>query len=158
MMKIGNIDSTREAANFLINKVGQPYIGDYVNYFISHPGHPKNVQDAIVPNLHATNYLTGSQIVNNSRASRSAEAIFEIKTFTICKTQINRDNRLVNPEDCQAKEVVNKYNLKFKKPEILFALDIVGDGSNGIIGPFQTAQIQSTTKESFLCASEDMEG
>ncbi len=28
MMKKGNIDSVTEAANFLINKVGQPYIGD----------------------------------------------------------------------------------------------------------------------------------
>jgi hypothetical protein len=86
-MKIGNIDSTTEAANFLVNKVGQPYIGDYVNHITSQPGHPKNAQDAIVPGLRATNYPTGRHIVNDSGASRSAEAIFEIKTFTICKTQ-----------------------------------------------------------------------
>jgi hypothetical protein len=72
MMKIGNIDSTIEAANFLINKVRQPYIGDYVNRIPSQPGHPKNFRDTIVPDLHATNYLTGSQIVNDSGASRSA--------------------------------------------------------------------------------------
>ena len=100
MMKIGNIDSMIEAANFLINKAGQPYIGDYVNHVTSQPGHPKNVRVAIVPNLHATNYSTGSQIVNDSGSSRSAEAIFEIKTFTICKTQYNHVNRLVNPAGC----------------------------------------------------------
>jgi hypothetical protein len=38
--------------------------------------------------------------------------------------------------------VVNKYNLKFRKLDILFASDFVGDGSNDIIGPFQTAQTQ----------------
>jgi hypothetical protein len=37
---------------------------------------------------------------------------------------------------------VNKYNLKFKKLDILMASDIVGDGSDDIIGPFQTAQTQ----------------
>jgi hypothetical protein len=100
MMKIGNIDSTTEAANFLINKVGQPYIGDYVNHITSQPGHSKNVQDAIVLDLHATNYPTRSQIVNDSGESRSTEAIFEIKTVTICKTQNIHDNRLVNPADC----------------------------------------------------------
>jgi hypothetical protein len=135
MMKLGNIDSITEAANFLINKVGQPYIGDYTNHLTSQPDHPKNVQDAIVPNLHATNYPTGSQIINDSRASRSAEVIFEIKTFTICKTRYDHDNRLVNLADCSAKEVANKYNLKFKKSDILFASGIV-DGRNDIIRPF----------------------
>ncbi len=109
-MKVGNINSTTEAVNFLIKKVWQPYIGDYVNHVMSKPGHSKNVQDAIVPDLHATNYPTGSQIVNDSGASRSAEAIFEIKTFVICKTQYNHDNRLFNPADLWAKEVANEYN------------------------------------------------
>jgi hypothetical protein len=38
--------------------------------------------------------------------------------------------------------MVNECNLKFKKLDTLFASDIVGDGSNDIIGPFQTAQTQ----------------
>jgi hypothetical protein len=83
MMKIGNLDSMTEAVNFLIKTVGQPYVGDYVNHITSQPGHPKNAQDAIVPNLHTKKYPTVIQIVNDSRASRSAKAIFEIKTFTI---------------------------------------------------------------------------
>ncbi len=53
--------------------------------------------------------------------------------------------------------MVNKYNLKFKKLDILFASDIVVDGSDDIIGPFQTAQTHSITKESFPYASEDTE-
>ncbi len=44
--------------------------------------------------------------------------------------------------DCQEKEVVNEYNLKLKMLDILFASDIFGDGSDNIIGPFQTAQTQ----------------
>ncbi len=37
---------------------------------------------------------------------------------------------------------MNKYNLKFNKLDTLFAPDIIGDGSNDIIGPFQAAQTQ----------------
>jgi hypothetical protein len=40
----------------------------------------------------------------------------------------------------------HKYNLKFKKLDALFASDIVGDGNNDIIGPFQTAQTQFYNK------------
>jgi hypothetical protein len=42
--------------------------------------------------------------------------------------------------------MVNEYNLKFKKVDILFASDIVGDGSNDIIGPFQITQTQFDCK------------
>jgi hypothetical protein len=74
--------------------------------------------------------------VNDSGLSRSAKAIFKIKTFTICKMGYNHDNTSINPVDHQAKEVVNKYNLKFKKLDAIFASDIVEDGSNNIMGPF----------------------
>ncbi len=86
MIKIGSIKSVTEAVTFLINKVGQPYIGDYVNHVTSQLGHPRNAQDAIVPDLHATNYPAGNQVVYDIGASRFAKAIFEVKTFTICKT------------------------------------------------------------------------
>jgi hypothetical protein len=43
-------------------------------------------------------------------------------------------------------------NLKFKKLDVLIASDIVGDGSNDIMGPFQTAQTQFYCKRSIpLC-------
>ena len=47
---------------------------------------------------------------------------------------------MINPANRRAKEVVQEYNLKFKKLDTLFASDIVGDSTNGIVGPFQTAQ------------------
>ena len=31
-MKLGNIESVLKAHNFLLDKVPQPYIGDYVNH------------------------------------------------------------------------------------------------------------------------------
>ena len=55
MIKLSKIDSQMKAANFLINKMPQPYIGDYINHVTQHPGHPRNTRDAIVPDIHATN-------------------------------------------------------------------------------------------------------
>jgi hypothetical protein len=36
MMKLGGIHSAAEAANFLVNKIGHPYITYYVNHVSSH--------------------------------------------------------------------------------------------------------------------------
>ena len=42
MMRLGNIDLVLERVNFfLVGKVGQPYIGDYVNNIKSQPGNPR---------------------------------------------------------------------------------------------------------------------
>jgi len=146
MMKLGNIESVLEAHNFLIDKVPQPYIGDYVNHVTQLPGHPRNARDAIVPDIHARNFPIERQPINDSGATRSADAIFEVKTFTICKSRYNHNNTLVNPANRRAKEVVQEYNSKFKRLDALFASDIVGDGTNSIVGPFQTAQSRFYTK------------
>ena len=83
MMRLGNIDSVLEAVNFFHGKVGQPFIGDYVHNISSQPGNPRNARHAVVPDIHATNYPTGRQVINASGATRSADAIFEIKTYNI---------------------------------------------------------------------------
>ena len=61
MMKLGNIDLVLEPVNFLLGKVGQPFIGYYVNDITSQPGNPRHAQHAVVPDIHATNYPTGNQ-------------------------------------------------------------------------------------------------
>ena len=139
-MKLGNIEAILEAHNFLIDKIPQPYIGDYVNHVTQLPGHPRNARDAIVPDIHARNFPIEQQAINDTGATRSADAIFEVKTYTICKTRYDHNNTTINPANRRAKEVIQEYNLKFKKLDTLFASDIVGDGTNGIVGPFQTAQ------------------
>jgi hypothetical protein len=68
MMRLGNIDSVLEPVNFFLGKVGQPYIGDYVNNITSQPGNPRYARHTLVPDIHATNYPTGTQVVNDSGA------------------------------------------------------------------------------------------
>jgi hypothetical protein len=93
MMRLGNIDSVLEAVNFFHGKVGQPFIGDYVHNISRQPGNPRNARHAVVPDIHATNYPTGRQVVNASGATRSADAIFEVKTYNFCPTRYNHNNQ-----------------------------------------------------------------
>eukprot|EP00956_Cyclotella_meneghiniana_P017394 scaffold28306_cov69-Cyclotella_meneghiniana.AAC.3 len=44
------------------------------------------------------------------------------------------------PADRRANEVVNQYSNKFKRLDKQYAADIVGNGDNGIVGPFESAQ------------------
>jgi hypothetical protein len=56
------------------------------------------------------NYPTGRQVVNDSGATRSAEAIFEVKTFTFCPTtrDNHNKNRNINPANQCAREIVTQ--------------------------------------------------
>ena len=71
-----------------------------------------------------------------------AEAIFEVKTFTACKSRYAHNNTRTVPVDRRAKMVVSSYSRKFKTLDVKFAADIVGDGESGIKGLFETAQQQ----------------
>ena len=121
-----------------------------------------------MPDIHATNYPTGNwrQVVNDSGATRSADAIFEVKTYTFCPTRYNHNNQNINPADRCAREIVKDYshkvrNLvkdyssnKVRNVDITFVAAVVGDGNNNVIGPFENAlsHHSSMAKRLFLCA------
>jgi hypothetical protein len=86
MMKLEGIHSTAKAVNFLVDKIGHPFIMSYVNHVSSHPN-ARKAPHAIVSDLHAFNFPTGGQQVNDSGATPAAVLFFKIKTFTACKSQ-----------------------------------------------------------------------
>ena len=45
-----------------------------------------------------------------------------------------------NPPESRAREITNAYHLKFRQLDRLFASDVVGDGDNDVVGPFEAAQ------------------
>ena len=139
MMKLGGIQSEKEAVNFLLDKVGDPHITSYINHVSSHPNSRK-APHSIVPDIHARNFPAGKQTINDSGASSTAEAIFEVKTFTACPSRYKHNNETIKPPDRRAREITNSYSRKFKKLDRLFAADIVGDGTGDIIGPFEQSQ------------------
>ena len=54
MMKAGGIYVEKEAVNFLLDKVGDPCIAQYVNHVTASPS-ARKAPYAIVPDLHARN-------------------------------------------------------------------------------------------------------
>ena len=90
-MKVGGIYAEKETVNFILDKVGDPYIARYVNHVTSSPS-ARKAPYAIVPDLHARNYLTGRHRINNSKATRLAEAFFEEKTYTACKSRYDHNH------------------------------------------------------------------
>ena len=139
MMKLGGIQSDKEAVNFLLDKVGDPYITAFVNHVSSHPN-ARKAPHSIVPDIHTRNFPVGCQTINDSGAISAAEAFFEVKTYTACKSRYKHNNTNIKPADRRAREITQSYKRKFKKLDTLFAADVVGDGDGDVTGPFEQAQ------------------
>jgi len=90
-MKVAGIHSEKEAVNFLLGKVGEPYINNYVDHLSSLAG-CRNSPFAIVPNLLVYGYPAGKQTVNDSGATDSGEIFCEIKTMQPNKTNYRYNN------------------------------------------------------------------
>jgi len=84
-MKLGGIYAVKEAVIFHIDKVGYPNSNRYINHISSSPNY-RTAQHAIIHDIHAFNFPAGRQTINDSRATPTVEAIFEIKTLSACKS------------------------------------------------------------------------
>jgi len=98
--------------------------------------------DTTREDIQTTNYPIGGQVINDSGATRSADANFEVKTFTFCNTRYNHNNCNINPANRRAREVVNDYRRRVRNLDIRFASAVVGDGNNKVVGPFDNALSQ----------------
>ena len=138
-MKLGGIQSKKEAVNFLLGKVGEPHITSYVNH-VSRDANTRAAPHTIVPDIHAHNFPVGRQTVDDYGSNRAAEAFFEVKTFTACKTQYDHNNARLPPAERRAKFIGQEYAGKFKTLDQIFASDVVGDETEDVVGPFKMAQ------------------
>ena len=123
----------------MLGKAGEPHITSYINHISRREGN-RRAMHAIIPDIHATNFPVGKQRVNDSGLRRDAEAIFEVKTFTACKSGYGHSNSKMSPVSRRSKMVVQSYNRNFKKLDSNFAADVIGDGSSGTTGPLEVAQ------------------
>ena len=139
IMKVAGIQSHMKS--FLNGKIGEPYISNYINHITEHPN-PKSALHAIIPDIHAYNYLLGRQRINDSKASTTDEAFFELKTMTACVSRYGHVNTDTTAAERRAKAINVNYHKRFKKLDEVFACsDVVGDGTiTGIIEPFEAAQ------------------
>ena len=139
MMKLGGMFSEQEAVNFLLDKVGDPYITQYVHH-VSSAANSRLAQYVIVPGLHVRNFPADRQQVDDNRAHHIEEAFFKANTHTACNSRYNKNNRTTKTPDYRAKEILSQYSNKFKKLDRVFVEEVVGNGETSITEPFQMAQ------------------
>lgn len=140
MMKTGGIQSVPEAKNFLIGKVG----GAPIQRYVQHIAEQRDVRHSpfcIIPDLHALNFPARNGTINDSGAIRAAEAIFEVKTMTACRTRYAHNNDNILPANRRAKDVRREYVRKFKKMDEKFDWET----ANGTPRAFTQAQTR------FIC-------
>ena len=66
MMKLGSIHLEKEAANFLLGKVGDPLMISYMNH-VARQTNTRRTTHAIVPDIHTRNFPAGRHMVFDSR-------------------------------------------------------------------------------------------
>eukprot|EP00956_Cyclotella_meneghiniana_P027992 scaffold64216_cov67-Cyclotella_meneghiniana.AAC.1 len=142
MMKVAWIHSKKEAVNFMLGKVPDPWMTHYVyvDHISSSHTSARNSPHAIVPYILAHEYPAGRQRIDDNGASLSGDAFFEVKSYQPNNTRLDHNNKETKPADRRASEVINQYSNKFKRLDKQYAADIVGNGENGIVCPFESAQ------------------
>ena len=99
----------------------------------------KNTKFAVIPDLHAINFPRGTQRVDDTCATMSAEAIFEVKTCRACKSIYGVGSQAISPPNRRAMQIVNEYKNKLKKVDKEFSPEEVGNGNEDVTGPFETS-------------------
>ena len=77
--------------------------------------------------------------MNDSRAAMSVETVFEVKTYSASKTTYSTGSRqAVSPTSMRAAQIAREYKAKMTNIDIMFAPEVVGDGTENVVGPFET--------------------
>ena len=66
IVKLGGMLSAKEAATFLLGKVGEPHTTSHVNKVARQNSGNRRPQHAIVPDIHAMKFTVGKQRIDGS--------------------------------------------------------------------------------------------
>ena len=127
-MKLGGIHAQRQATNFLLDKVGEPFTTRYINVLAKSPN-KKSAKFAVIPDLHAINFPRRKQRMNDGGAAMSAEAVFEVKTYSANVPSYSIGDHAITPASRRAITILKEYKSKLKKLDKKFAPKVVGDGT-----------------------------
>ena len=74
---------------------------------------------AVIPDLHAINYVLmypqGTHKINNSGATMSGKAVFEMKTYSASMITCSKGNRAVASPNRRSDRIIREYKTKLKK-------------------------------------------
>ena len=86
-------------------KVLDPWMSNYVDHIAAQTS-ARNSPHAIVPDILAHEYPAGRQTINDSGASSSGEAFFEVKTYQPGNTRYDHNHSDLKPADRRARDII----------------------------------------------------
>ena len=94
-------------------------------------------RQCMVPDIIPYNYPSSDRPRRAGRNCSTAPAIFEMKTIAACPTRYNFAR--TKAVESRATAIRSEYVRKVKRIDQIFAPNVVGNGNDGISGPFQNA-------------------
>ena len=91
----------------------------------------------MVPDIIAYNWPSSDRPRRAGRNCSTAPAIFEMKTISACPTRYDRAR--TKAVESRATGIRSEYVRKVKRIDQVFAPGVVGDGNDGVSGPFENA-------------------
>ena len=82
---VAGVSAQRQAANFMLGKVRDPYMTRYINAMAKSTNRTC-AKFAVIPDIHAINYPQGMHRANDSGATMNAKAVFEVKIYSASMT------------------------------------------------------------------------
>eukprot|EP00956_Cyclotella_meneghiniana_P018561 scaffold30993_cov50-Cyclotella_meneghiniana.AAC.5 len=141
-MKLCGILAVTEAANFLLGKVGEPYIGDYINHVSQYPN-PMTAKHAILPDIHAIDYPTGRTVELSQQLKPSLKLSPSLPSLPAIHSTTSTELQLIQLfEGLNQLLLTTSQDFRTSTLDKHCAPDVVGDDNGGIIGAFESAQNQ----------------
>ncbi|EJK54718.1 hypothetical protein THAOC_25630, partial [Thalassiosira oceanica] len=125
----------------MLGKVRNPYMQRYTDAILHAQAQNKtNPEGTIVADFVARDFPVPTQASNDSGLGARTDVLGEVKTLQPSKSSYDKGNCQTNrPVNLRATQAVRSYRRRAAGLDQKYAQEVVGDGTNGQVGPFETA-------------------
>ncbi|EJK51810.1 hypothetical protein THAOC_28987 [Thalassiosira oceanica] len=140
-LRLAGVEADEESALWMLGKVRNPYMQRYTDAILHAQAQNKtNPEGTIVADFVARDFPVPTQASNDSGLGARTDVLGEVKTLQPSKTSYDKGNCQTNrPVNLRATQAVRSYRRRAAGLDQKYAQEVVGDGTNGQVGPFETA-------------------
>ena len=144
--ELAGVPVSKQNVNWLEGIVDEKHLKPYRDFIHGHK-EPHKAPGAIVPDLD-TRFLPVKQPTDASGATKTAMFVGDVKTCWLNKSNYDGavGKKEQRPVEKKAKIAKREYKAKLKDLDKKYASEIVGDGTNGVTGPFERSLNRIVTK------------
>ena len=149
--RLAGVTANEEDALWMLGSVPDPYMRRYTNWILGARAENKKYPDGtIVADFVARDCPTFKQASNDSGLGGRSDILGEVKTMQPSKGSYKKGNCQANPPVTQRASTVRRdYRRRTLGLDRAHASEVVGDGTNGQVGPFEEALGQFHTGNVF---------